>query len=131
MKDRLPKVNIYNLRKSEKVPFWEQNPVRYIQYPDNETLATKTNQELQPIRLGLYGGYQQYSLLAQFGNLPEFRCGYNNTSEKLHIQVDIDQYVQDNRLEKIVYQREKQFPFYERFRFFSKNGEELGCIGKK
>lgn len=46
MKDRLPKVNIYNLRKSEKVPFWEQNPVRYIQYPDNETLATKTNQEL-------------------------------------------------------------------------------------
>ena len=90
LRERLPKVNIYNLKKSEKYPFWEQIPVKYIQYPDNETLASLTNQEVQPVRLGLYGGYQQYSLLAQFGNLPEFRCGYNKDDERLHIQTVID-----------------------------------------
>jgi len=57
LKERLPKINIYNLKKSEKICLWSQTPIRYIQYPDNETLASKTNQELQPIRLGMFGGF--------------------------------------------------------------------------
>lgn len=44
--------------------------------------------------------------------------------------MEIDQYKLDNRLQKIVYQREKQFPFYERFVFFSKDNKKLGSIGK-
>ena len=48
----------------------------------------------------------------------------------------------ENRISKIVYQREKMFPFYERFRFVSKEvkdksgknvlvkSKEIGCIGK-
>ena len=42
----------------------------------------------------------------------------------------IDQYQLENRIEKIVYQREKQFPFYERFQFVAKVGGEIGCMGK-
>lgn len=64
LQGRLPKINIYNIKKSEKIALWSQTPVKYIQYPDNETLATKTNQELQPIRFGMFGGFQQYSLIA-------------------------------------------------------------------
>lgn len=77
--------------------------MRYIQYPDNETLESKTNQEIQPIRLGLFGGYQQYSLIAQFGNLPEFKVGYNTEHENLRIQLELDQYKIENRISKIVY----------------------------
>ena len=76
---------MHNIKKSEKVNFFEQVPVRYVQYPDNETLASKTNQELQPIRLGLFGGFHQYSLIAQFGNLPEFKVGYNQHDDRLKI----------------------------------------------
>lgn len=142
LKERLPKINRLNLRKSEKVAFWEQTAVRYIQYPDNETLEQMTNQEIQPIRLGLFGGYQQYTLIAQFGSLPEFKSGCNKEHERLQIQCVMDQYKIENRISKIVYEREKMFPFYERFRFISKEvkdktnkivlvgPQELGCIGK-
>ena len=142
MKDRLPKLNRLNLEKSHKITFWEQTAVRYIQYPDNETLESKTNQEIQPIRIGMFGGYQQYSLLAQFGNLPEFRVGQNKDDERLKIQCEIDQYKPEFRIAKISYEREKMFPFYERFRIISKevmdrSGKnvvvkpgEIGCIGK-
>ena len=90
LKERLPKINRLNLQKSQKITFWEQTPVRYIQYPDNETLEQKTNQEIQPIRLGIFGGYQQYSILAQFGNMPEFRAGYNQDHPQLRIQLELD-----------------------------------------
>ena len=43
LKERLPKINRFNLIKSQKITFWEQTAVRYIQYPDNETLEMKTN----------------------------------------------------------------------------------------
>lgn len=142
LKERLPKINRLNLTKSEKIAFWEQTAVRYIQYPDNETLESMTNQEIQPIRLGMFGGYQQYTLVAQFGSLPEFRTGANKEHERLKIQCVVDQYKIESRISKIVYEREKMFPFYERFRFISKEvrdksgknvlveSGELGCIGK-
>jgi len=64
IRDKLPKINVRNLKLSEKVLFWSGKPGKYIQYPDPETLATKTNQELQPIRIGLFGGFAQYSIIA-------------------------------------------------------------------
>ena len=57
IRNKLPKINISNLKLSEKVLFWSGKPGKYIQYPDNDTLARKTNQELQPIRIGLFGGF--------------------------------------------------------------------------
>ena len=74
--------------------------------------------------------------------MPEFRVGYNKDHERLKIQCEIDQYKIENRISKIVYEREKMFPFYVRFRIVSKDvmdksnkvvlekGSEIGCIGK-
>lgn len=74
--------------------------------------------------------------------MPEFRVGFNPNDERVKIQSEIDQYKIENRISKIVYEREKMFPFYERFRIISKDvmdksnknvlqkGTEIGCIGK-
>ena len=60
----------------------------------------------------------------------------------MKVQCIVDQYKIESRVSKIVYEREKMFPFYERFRFISKEvkdksgknvlvtPQELGCMGK-
>lgn len=74
--------------------------------------------------------------------MPEFRIGQNKDDPRLKIQCEIDQYKPELRIAKITYEREKMFPFYERFRIVSKevtdkSGKnvlvkpgEIGCFGK-
>lgn len=74
--------------------------------------------------------------------MPEFRVGQNKEDPRLKIQCEIDQYKPELRISKIVYEREKMFPFYERYRIYSKEvrdksgknvlvkSAEIGCIGK-
>lgn len=98
-----------------------------FQYPDMLSLSELTIQDLQPLKLG----FNQFSVLAQFGQVEQMRVGLEYERKNNKAQCEIHQLSDEHRVAKIeynwkMYENEESALFFYRFKFYNKEDKVIG-----
>lgn len=109
-------------RVSKKIKLMDHDATKLIQCPSDSDFQEKSILDLQPMRLGFYGGLFQSKAVAFFGS-QELR--YEDVQK---IQVSIDQLRQNCKIDKIVVNIERYSSLRVSFsiHFIAKDGRFLG-----
>lgn len=127
LRAKIPKVATLVLRHSNKLKLQHAVAARYVQYPNQAFLEEKTLGDLQPVRLGFYGGVFHNKLMAMFGKR------VISPEDEHRIQLTLNQFSRGSKLSKIVFKWRKysNLRIQYSFQFLNDAGQELGFLSNK
>jgi len=100
-----------------------------VQYPDLAAFTINSLEKLQPMRLGVH----QFSLISKFGCSDILKTGFETDRANTTVQMTINQLNKAERVAKVEfkwkkYENKDNALFYYCFKFYSKQGKQLGVI---